>query len=311
MSIEGRRAETSWRLRIPLIIGALAGAGALTQVGLPGDAQAFAHAARVNSPDGRDSTVPTVRNTTVLTARERAGVSALDLVTDSAATTVADPVSDPVATPPASTEPKADEISRLLHRRTADSGASGDKSDALRQSVSQQAIAEHIARTWRVEVDDVRRYVSLAWKSAGAHDLDPVLVLAIIATESSFDPKARSKAGAEGLMQVHTRVHKDKFARHGGSRAAFDPAINIQVGTLILKRYLDRYGRTQRALKAYVGAADLAHDNGYASKVLARRAEFRDVIRGGESAAREREAGETRAAEEAAMLTSGMRAPKS
>src|SRR5690606_18849444 len=82
---------------------------------------------------------------------------------------------------------------------------------------------------------------------------------------------ARSSAGAQGLMQVLTRVHLDKFAPYGGARAAFDPVANITVGSRILKEYLVREGTVEGALKSYVGAALLSHDFGYGNKVLTER----------------------------------------
>ena len=72
------------------------------------------------------------------------------------------------------------------------------------------------------------------WRSARPGDLDPLLILAVIGTESSFKPTARSNAGAEGLMQVMTSVHEAKFDAFGGPEAAFDPYANMVVGTDIL-----------------------------------------------------------------------------
>jgi soluble lytic murein transglycosylase-like protein len=96
-------------------------------------------------------------------------------------------------------------------------------------------------------------------------------VLAVVSIESSFNPKARSPKGAQGLMQVLTRVHTDKFAPFGGATAAFDPVANLSVGSRILKEYLVREGSIEGALKSYVGAALLPHDFGYGSKVLSER----------------------------------------
>jgi hypothetical protein len=62
-----------------------------------------------------------------------------------------------------------------------------------------------------------QRYVSHAIEVANEVNLDPVLLLAIMATESSFNPNAQSRAGAQGLMQVLTRVHTEKFEPYGGS----------------------------------------------------------------------------------------------
>lgn len=145
---------------------------------------------------------------------------------------------------------------------------------------AQIALVRHISSNWRVSDDQIRRYVSKVWRVAGELELDPFLVLAVMATESSFNPRAQSPRGAQGLMQVHTRVHREKFKPHGGPSRAFDPEASIRVGSVILKQYLGRHGGNARgALKSYVGAANLKSDGGYANKVLKRHAEFKQVVR--------------------------------
>jgi hypothetical protein len=98
--------------------------------------------------------------------------------------------------------------------------------------------------------------------------------------ESRFDPKARSPRGAQGLMQVVTRVHARRFEPFGGIAAAFDPIANIRVGTQILKEYISNAGSAEGGLKGYVGAAGRMDDKGYGSKVLAERAKFAAVAAG-------------------------------
>ena len=144
---------------------------------------------------------------------------------------------------------------------------------------AQRALVRHISSTWRVTDEQIQRYIAKVWLTAGELELDPFLVLAVMATESSFNHRAQSSRGAQGLMQVHTRVHKDKFKPHGGPQRAFDPEASIKVGSLILKQYLVRYGNPRGALKAYVGAANLKSDGGYANKVLRRHVEFKQVVR--------------------------------
>ena len=135
----------------------------------------------------------------------------------------------------------------------------------------QRKIAQFVARKYRIAMADVQHLVAYAYRSAKEFRLDPHLVLAVMSIESSFNPDARSPAGAQGLMQVLTRVHADKFARFGGASAAFDPMANISVGTRILKEYLVREGSVEGALKSYVGAALHEHDSGYGYKVLSER----------------------------------------
>ena len=66
------------------------------------------------------------------------------------------------------------------------------------------------------------RLVQEAWEGGSRSGLDPTLILAIMAIESSFNPFAQSSVGAQGLMQVMTRVHNDKYEP---SAAAMPPSI--------------------------------------------------------------------------------------
>lgn len=141
-----------------------------------------------------------------------------------------------------------------------------------RLSAEQQNVARFIARRYRLAVDQTQVLVEQAYRTAREAKLDPWLVLAVISVESSFNPKAQSNKGAQGLMQVLTRVHAEKFAPFGGVAAAFDPLANMRVGTQILKEYIVRAeGSVEGALKSYVGAALLPHDGGYGAKVLFER----------------------------------------
>jgi soluble lytic murein transglycosylase-like protein len=108
--------------------------------------------------------------------------------------------------------------------------------------------------------------------------LDPLLLLAIIAVESRFDPMAQSTRGAQGLMQVRTSVHSARFDPFGGASAAFDFATNIRIGAQILQEHLTRHGSVDLALKHYVGAARMAHDQGYAAKVRKEKLKLEQIL---------------------------------
>ena len=82
-------------------------------------------------------------------------------------------------------------------------------------------------------------------------------------------------------MQVMTKVHDDKYVAFGGSHAAFDPVTNLRVGVQILKECIARAGSLEAGLRAYVGAANLGDDGGYAAKVLAHQGLLRLVASGG------------------------------
>jgi hypothetical protein len=111
--------------------------------------------------------------------------------------------------------------------------------------------------------------------------VEPTLVLAIMAIESSFNPFAQSHVGAQGLMQVMTSVHNDKYAAFGGNLAAFDPLTNLRVGVQVLRDCMARAGGdVELGLKYYVGAANLPNDGGYADKVLGEQAALLQVASG-------------------------------
>jgi hypothetical protein len=101
-----------------------------------------------------------------------------------------------------------------------------------------------------------------------------------MAVESGFNPFAQSHVGAQGLMQVMTRIHQDKYQIFGGQHAAFDPVTNLRVGVQVLKDCIRRAGSLEAGLKYYVGAANLADDGGYAAKVMAEQSNLRQVASG-------------------------------
>lgn len=119
--------------------------------------------------------------------------------------------------------------------------------------------------------------VAEAYNQGSQHKIDPTLILAVVAIESRFNPFAQSSVGAQGLMQVMTRVHTDKYEHFGGDLAAFDPVSNMRVGVAILKEYIRRAGSIEGGLKYYVGAANLPTDGGYGAKVLAEYQRIRQV----------------------------------
>ncbi|RJG01717.1 hypothetical protein D3878_09055 [Noviherbaspirillum sedimenti] len=136
-------------------------------------------------------------------------------------------------------------------------------------SDEQMVVSRWISRRYRVAADATHMLVSEAYKNAHKLQLDPLLILAVAAIESGFNPFAESAMGAQGLMQVMSKVHRDKFREHGGLHAALDPVANIKVGSAILKDYVKQGGSVEAGLKRYVGAAAFATDSGYGARVLA------------------------------------------
>lgn len=144
----------------------------------------------------------------------------------------------------------------------------------------QAAVTQWLSRRYRVAPEPIARLVQEAWQVGRQTRLEPTLILAVMAIESRFNPFAQSAVGAQGLMQVMTRVHDDKYEAFGGMHAAFDPVSNLRVGVQVLKECIARAGSLEGGLKFYVGAANLPHDGGYAAKVMAEQALLRQVAAG-------------------------------
>lgn len=152
--------------------------------------------------------------------------------------------------------------------------------DPAELSKQQAAVASWIARRYRVAPEPISRLVKEAWDVGRRARLDPTLILAVMAIESSFNPFAQSSVGAQGLMQVLTRVHDEKYQAFGGVHAAFDPLTNLRVGVQVLRDCIDRAGSVEAGLRYYVGAALLDDDGGYAAKVLFEQSHLRRVAEG-------------------------------
>ncbi len=152
-----------------------------------------------------------------------------------------------------------------------------DPKDLTKQ---QAAVALWLSRRYKVAPEPLSRLVKEAWTVGAKVGLEPTLILSIMAIESSFNPFAQSPVGAQGLMQVMTRIHDDKYEPFGGNHAAFDPVTNLRVGVLVLKECIARAGGLEAGLRHYVGAANLADDGGYAGKVLAEQQLLRQVAAG-------------------------------
>lgn len=152
-----------------------------------------------------------------------------------------------------------------------------DPSELNRQ---QAAVAGWISRRYQVAPEPISRLVKEAWAVGQRAQLDPMLILAIIAVESRFNPFAQSPVGAQGLMQVMTRVHDDKYEAFGGNHAAFDPVTNLRVGVQVLRDCIARAGSLDGGLRMYVGAANLLDDGGYVAKVLGEQSNLNLVAQG-------------------------------
>jgi soluble lytic murein transglycosylase-like protein len=150
----------------------------------------------------------------------------------------------------------------------------------LRTDAERKAVTSHLTKKFGLSPEDTAHYVAQAIAVGKEVNLDPTLILAVMAIESSFNPRAESRAGAQGLMQVRTHVHQEKFEPYGGPLAAFIPEANIRVGALILKACIAKAGSLEAGLKRYLGAPNAASGiNTYTGKVFYEREELRSIAR--------------------------------
>jgi Transglycosylase SLT domain len=140
-----------------------------------------------------------------------------------------------------------------------------------------RALAEFLARKYKVSERVIFNLVGMAHSAGRQIGIDPLLIIAVIAVESRFNPIAESMAGAKGLMQVIPKYHTDKLKGYGGEESVFDPQTNILVGSQILKEYIGRTGSVNSALQMYAGALDDAEDL-YTNKVMTEKQRLQQVV---------------------------------
>jgi soluble lytic murein transglycosylase len=135
----------------------------------------------------------------------------------------------------------------------------------------------------RLRAGSRRQVVKTLIESETSTNVDPFLLLAVIEEESRYDPSARSRKGARGLMQLRPETAKHIAARAGivwsGPEDLYDPATNVRLGAIYLAEMKKRFGRWKTALAAYHSGPTRIRriekrggkiPTGYASSVLRR-----------------------------------------
>ena len=143
----------------------------------------------------------------------------------------------------------------------------------------QAAVTQWLSRKYRVAQEPLGALVAEAFAVGEKVRLDPTLILAVMAIESRFNPYAQSPVGAQGLMQVLTRVHTDKYAEAGGHSAAFDPLTNLRVGVKVLQDCIRQAGSIEGGLRLYVGAVT-TDGSDYINKVMSEHLRIQSVALG-------------------------------
>jgi soluble lytic murein transglycosylase-like protein len=122
------------------------------------------------------------------------------------------------------------------------------------------------------EVLASRPYANLISTVAASHQLDPRLVHAVIEQESNYQPRARSKKGAKGLMQLMPGT-----ARQYGVRNSYDPKSNLDAGVRHLKDLMSRldlpfalaaYNAGEATVRRYGGLPPFPETQAYVRSIL-------------------------------------------
>ncbi len=141
--------------------------------------------------------------------------------------------------PPAEREPRACALDRPCP-------------EARREVWIDRVEEQLLERAPSLELEDRARLAATIVLEADAARIDPLLVLALIEVESSFDPAALSERGAHGLMQLRAATLQREAERSGLDLSdPFDPVANVQAGIRYLRRLLDAFPAEEIALMAY------------------------------------------------------------
>jgi len=178
---------------------------------------------------------------------------------------IAPPLSDLLDAP----APAPVKTGSMAQMQATDALLSDDDLARLGNTQQQQWVTNWLSKRYHVAGDAANMLVSASYLTARETKLDPLLILAVMCIESGLNPFAESSVGAQGLMQVMSKIHRARFEQLGGVKAALNPVANIRVGAMILRDFIERGGSVEAGLKLYVGAAAFDNDAGYGAKVMA------------------------------------------
>lgn len=123
--------------------------------------------------------------------------------------------------------------------------------------VQARNLADFISSTYKIKLDVAETIVLNVYKEATKHNLDPLLMLSLIESESSYQKNSISVVGAVGLTQVYPIYHEDKISKlKNHNLDLWSIQGNIMIGSLILREYIDlSKGNVALALQRYNGSS--------------------------------------------------------
>lgn len=174
-------------------------------------------------------------------------------------------------------------IGQAFGRPGSGGGALAVSAEPVMPGGAMRTVSDYLSRRYRVSVSAIEPLVRAAWDAGERSKIDPLLIIAVMAIESGFNPIAESPMGAQGLMQVIPRFHQDKLAMVSAEgESLLDPFVNILVGTQVLDECIRRAGSVEAGLQQYAGASD-DEEAVYASRVLAEKMRIEAAVKRGRS----------------------------
>src|SRR5687767_636561 len=170
------------------------------------------------------------------------------------------------------------EVEPRVAEPAAEAAAPPEQTVTLQEQRRYRALATFLAKRYKVSQAVTLDLVTMAHAAGHQIGVDPLLIIAMMAVESRFNPIAESVMGAKGLMQIIPQYHTDKFRELGGVKKVFDPETNILVGSQIIKEYMVRTGNINSALQMYGGVSTDDND-GYFGRVMNEKQRLQQVLR--------------------------------
>ncbi len=173
-------------------------------------------------------------------------------------------------------------VQRNLDRRLAGKGPAKRRAPQVFRATLSTVEAQVAARMPGHDRALRRQVARAIYNESMQTKLDPLLVLALIHVESSFNPRVVSSAGAMGLMQLREATLRSELERSGlGSADPHDPVANVRAGIRYLRRLMDAFGNNiDLALMAYNAGPNRIRTHARAGAIPARFRVYPRRIRG-------------------------------
>lgn len=145
---------------------------------------------------------------------------------------------------------------------------------------SQANLAQWLSKKYRVAPEPMSAIVVQAFETGQYLQLEPTLILAVMAIESGFNPFAQSAVGARGTKRTPAKAQMYAYELWSDPLKAFDPINNLRIGAKVLLDCITQAGSIEGGLKRYVIGSSTGNDSGYTDKVLLEQQRLKAIFLG-------------------------------